>query len=94
MQKYFNLCHFLQNFNECKPLHIRYDNRNGFIKTYNKIRYLVLFDEWCDKICDRIKYLINKKSGITNSINIILEESELIHIIFSLLRKYGLFIMF
>ena len=29
---------------------------------------LVLFDEWCDKICDRIKYLISK-SGITDSIN-------------------------
>ena len=34
-----------------------------------KIRYLVLFDDWCDKICDRIKYLISEKSGIENSIN-------------------------
>ena len=32
-----------------------------------KIRYLVLFDDWCDKICDRIKYLISEKSGIENS---------------------------
>ena len=24
---------------------------------------------WCDEICDRIKYLISEKSGITDSIN-------------------------
>ena len=48
---------------------IRYNKIDGFIKIYNKIRYLVLFDEWCDKICDRIKYLIGKKSDITDSIN-------------------------
>ena len=33
------------------------------------MRYLVLFDQWCEKICDRIKYLISEKSGITDSIN-------------------------
>ena len=47
-----------------KPLHIRYDKTDGFIKFHNKIRYLVLFDGWCDKICERIKYLISEKSGI------------------------------
>ena len=52
-----------------KQLHIRYDKINGFIKIHNKVRYLVLFDKWCDKICDRIKYLINKKGGIADSIN-------------------------
>ena len=50
-------------------MRIRYDKIDGFIRIYNRIRYLVLFDEWCDKICDRIKYLISKKSGITYSIN-------------------------
>ena len=30
---------------------------------------LVLFDGWCNKICDRIKYLMSKKGGITDSIN-------------------------
>ena len=35
-----------------------------------KIKHLVLFDYGLlDKICDKIKYLISKKSGITNSIN-------------------------
>ena len=35
-----------------------------------KIKHLVLFDYGLfDKICDKIKYLISKKGGITNSIN-------------------------
>ena len=50
-------------------MRIRYDEIDGFIKIHNKARYLVLFDEWCDKICDRIKYLISKNIGITDSIN-------------------------
>ena len=51
-------------------MRIRYDEIDGFIKIHNKIRYLVLFDEWCDKICNGIKYLISeKKNGITDSIN-------------------------
>ena len=43
---------------------------DGFIRIHNKIRYLVLFDySYCDKICDKIKYLISKKGGIRDSIN-------------------------
>ena len=38
-----------------KPLRIRYNEIYGFIKIHNKIRYLVLFDKQCDKICSRIK---------------------------------------
>ena len=53
-----------------KPLHIRFDKIDGFIKTYNGFRCLVLFDYgWFDKICDNIKYLVSEKSGITDSIN-------------------------
>ena len=53
-----------------KPLRIRYDEIDGFIKIHNGIRYLVLFDcGWLDKICDRIKYLISEKNGITDSFN-------------------------
>ena len=33
------------------------------------MKHLVVFDEWCDKICDMIKYLNIIKSGITESIN-------------------------
>ena len=64
-RKYFNLLHFIQNFNRCVLGTIK----NGFIKLHNKIRYLVLFDEWCGKICGRDKYLRSKKIGITDSIN-------------------------
>ena len=38
-----------------KALCIRYNETDGFIRIHNKMRYLVLFGEWCDKICDRIK---------------------------------------
>ena len=53
-----------------KPLRIRFDEIDGFIKIHDKIRYLVLFDySHCDKICNKIKYLVSDKSGITDSIN-------------------------
>ena len=53
-----------------KPLHIRIDKIDGFIKIHNEIRYLVLFDySYCNKNSDKIKYLISEKSGITDSIN-------------------------
>ena len=54
-----------------KPLCIKFDKINGFIISIDdKIKPLVLFDYgFFDKICDKIKYLISKKGGITNSIN-------------------------
>ena len=53
-----------------KPLRTRFDKIDRFIKIHNKIKYLVLFDySYRDKICDKIKYLISEKSGITDSIN-------------------------
>ena len=53
-----------------KPLRIRFDKIDGFIQIHDKVRYLVLFDfSYCDEICDKIKYLISEKSGITDSIN-------------------------
>ena len=53
-----------------KPLRIRFDKIDGFIKIYNGIRNSVLFgSQWYDKIFDNIKYLISEKSGITGSIN-------------------------
>ena len=53
-----------------KPLGIRFDKIDGFIKIHGRITYLVLFDySYCDEICDKIKYLIREKSGITDSIN-------------------------
>ena len=54
-----------------KSLRIRFDKIDGFIMVLDgKIEHLVLFDYGLfDKICDKIKYLISKKSDITNSIN-------------------------
>ena len=49
-----------------KPLRIRFDKIDGFIRIYDGTRYLTLFgSEKCDAIYDRIRYLISLKSGIT-----------------------------
>ena len=43
-----------------KPLHIRFDKVDGFIRTYDGTRYLVLFDtEKYDAFYNRIRYLIS-----------------------------------
>ena len=45
-----------------KPLRIRFDKIDGFIKIYKGIRYLVLYDyERYNAIYDRIRYLISEK---------------------------------
>ena len=49
---------------------IRFDEIDGLIKIHDGIRYFALFDcGWCDKICNRIKYVISEESGVTDSIN-------------------------
>ena len=52
-------------------MRIRLDEIEGFITVHDgKNKHLILFDYGLfNKICDKIKYLISKKSGITNSIN-------------------------
>ena len=43
---------------------------NGFIRVYDGTRYLVLFrTEKYDLICNRIRYLLRVKTGITNLIS-------------------------
>ena len=78
-----------------KPLRIRFDKIDGFIRIRGgEVRYLVPFDhELFDKICDKIKYLISEKVALQIVLIIILERSELIHIILYLLKKYRLFII-
>ena len=64
---------------------------DGFIIVLNgKIKNLILFDYGLfNKTCDKIKYIVRKKVVLQNSILIIiLERSELIHIILDLLKKY------
>ena len=59
-----------KTFMGTKPLRIRFDEMDGFIKIYDGIRYLILFGpEQYDAIYNRIRYLISEKSGITDSIN-------------------------
>ena len=49
-----------------KPMCIRFDEVNEFIRIYDGIRYLVLFaHQKCHAICNKIKYLIGQKNGIT-----------------------------
>ena len=54
-----------------KPLGIRLDKIDEFILSLDdKIKHSILFDYVLfNKICDKIKYLISKKSGIAISIN-------------------------
>ena len=55
-----------KNLIGAKPLHIMFDKVNGFIRVYDKTKYLILFGlEKYDAIYDRIIYLISLKSGIT-----------------------------
>ena len=51
---------------DSKPLRIRLDKIDGFIRIYNGTRYLTLFGfKKYDAIYNRTRYLINLKSGIT-----------------------------
>ena len=54
-----------------KPLRIRFDKIDRFIRVCGgEFRHLLLFDYgFFDKICDKIKYLVNEKSDVTDSIN-------------------------
>ena len=50
---------------DSKPLLIRFDKIYGFIRDYDGPRYLVLFgSEKYDSTYNRIRYLLNIKSGI------------------------------
>ena len=55
---------------DAKPVQIRFDKLDGFIKIYDGTRYLVLFGpERYDAVYNRIRYLINEKSGMIYSIS-------------------------
>ena len=59
-----------KTFMGAKPLRIRFDEIDGFIKIYDGVRYLVLFGpEQYDAIYSRIRYLISEKSGTTDTIS-------------------------
>ena len=55
---------------DTKPSHIWFNKVDKFIKMYDGIRYLVMYD--CNRynaIYYMIRYLISEKSSIENSIN-------------------------
>ena len=54
-----------------KPFRIRFDKIDEFIIFLDgKIKHLILFAFGLfNEICDEIKYLVSKKSGIKNSVN-------------------------
>ena len=55
-----------KTFIGAKPLRIRFNKVDGFIRAYNGTRYLVLFcHEKYDAIHNRITYLLSLKSGAT-----------------------------
>ena len=59
---------------DSKPLRIRFNKIDGFIRIYDRTRYLTLFcSQKYDAIYDKISYLTSLKSGIT-----ILQKSKLI----------------
>ena len=79
-------------FMGAKPLHIRFDKVDGFIKVYDGITFFLLFGPWrYDSIYGRIRYVINDKKVVLHIVLvIILEESELI---LYLLKKHQVFML-
>ena len=50
---------------DSKPLCIRFDKIDGFIRIYDGTRYLTLFGSGKYAFYNRIRYLVSLKSGIT-----------------------------
>ena len=59
-----------KSFIDSKPLPIRFNKIDGFIRVYNGTRYLALFkSQKYDSIYNSIRYLISVESGITYKIS-------------------------
>ena len=73
-------------------MHFRFDKIDRFIRVCGgEVGYLLLFGYgWFDKVCDRIRYFVSEKSGITDSINHSFEKIriDLYSLIPYLLKKY------
>ena len=62
--KIFWFMTFYKTLIDSKPLHIRFDKTDGFIRIYDGTRYLMFFgSEKYDAIYNRIRYLLRLKSG-------------------------------
>ena len=71
-------------------MRIRFNKTDGFIIILgDKTKHLILFDYGLfHKICDKIKYLIIQKVVLQIVLIIILERSELVHIMLYLSIRY------
>ena len=68
-----------------KPLRVRFDKIDGFIRIYKGTKYLVLLGpEKYDAIYNRIRYLISLKSYITDVCLAITRKSKFILMILCL----------
>ena len=69
-----------------KPLHIRFDKIDRFIRVYNGTRYLVLISpEKYDAIYKNIRYCASQKKVVLYMLFlIIIKKSKLIHMILCL----------
>ena len=76
-------------------MNIRFDKIDGFIISLDgKIKHLILFDYGLfNKICDKIKYRISKKSDNINNINHNFGTIRIDSYNSLPIKKYQLFIM-
>ena len=78
-----------KTFMGAKALPIQFEKIDRFIKTYDGIRYLVLFAaERYNTIYEGINYLISEKVALHIVLIIIFQELELTHIILYLQKKH------
>ena len=78
-----------KTFMGAKALPIQFEKIDRFIKTYDGIRYLVLFaPERYNTIYEGINYLISEKVALHIVLIIIFQELELTHIILYLQKKH------
>ena len=76
---------------DSKPSRIRFDKVDGIVRIYDRSRYLILFgNKNYDTIYDKIKSLINTKSGITYNISHYLAKIEVDSYYFCLYKKHWL----
>ena len=73
-------------------MRIRFDKIDGFITSLDgKIKHLVLFGYgFLEKTCDKIQYLISKKSGIANGINFNFGKIKIDSYNYLYIKKYNI----
>ena len=72
-EKYENILIYnilYKTLTDAKVLRSRFNKIDAFIKIHDTVRYSLLIDySYCDRVWDKINYLISRKSGVRESIN-------------------------